>query len=250
MAKLGFNVIEVGCYIPELDFVWHDKKNIDELVKVCDDYGITIWSAHPPENDVLLMPDHKARQDHFELLKRFADFCNQVGAAYMPIHFWLPKNKFEEAGGFTCFDEVVAELCTFFDSYHVLPCLETLRSNASAISNSELLAIVKKNDSRLGMLLDTGHAQISNELHAITLNANRSVKSLHLHDNDGVQDLHRIPGTGVTDWTQFATDLKTIEYNGPIIFEHGGNLPKEKIQPSLEQTMDFYRDVFRQTADA
>ncbi len=244
MAGLGFKILEVGCYVPEFDFNWRNKKSVKELKNICDDNDIIIWSAHPPENDVLLMPDDKARRKHFDLLHEFAEFCNLIGAAYMPIHFWLPISKFREVGKFTCYDEVITELDGFFEKYQIVPCLETLRKNASALGNFELLETIKNKSSNLGMLLDTGHAEISNELNQITLEAKGFIKSLHLHDNDGVNDLHQIPGKGVTDWKQFAESLKTIGYNGPIIFEVRYDSDQEQVQLSLEQIMTFYKKTF------
>ena len=53
-------------------------------------------------------------------------------------------------------------------------------------------------------------------------------EALHLHDNDGVEDLHIMPYTGKLDWERVARSLGDIRYKGTINFEVGfSNIPKE-----------------------
>lgn len=80
----------------------------------------------------------------------------------------------------------------------------------------------------LGFCFDTGHANlvgINFEDFIVTL-GNR-LKVLHIHDNDGVGDLHQIPFTFTrgrenatsTDWIGFINGLRKIGFNGVLSFE-------------------------------
>ena len=80
----------------------------------------------------------------------------------------------------------------------------------------------------LGFCFDTGHANligIDFEKFITTLGAR--LKVLHIHDNDGVGDLHQIPYTftktrenkSSTDWEGFARGLRTINFDGVLSFE-------------------------------
>lgn len=80
----------------------------------------------------------------------------------------------------------------------------------------------------LGFCFDTGHANlvgISMETF-ITGLAGR-LKVLHIHDNDGRDDLHQIPFTfaktrenkSSTDWEGFVRGLKQIDFQGTLSFE-------------------------------
>lgn len=80
----------------------------------------------------------------------------------------------------------------------------------------------------LGFCFDTGHANlvgIDFEDFIVTL-GNR-LKVLHIHDNDGVGDLHQIPftftrsreNTTSTDWKGFVNGLRKIGFNGVLSFE-------------------------------
>ena len=44
------------------------------------------------------------------------------------------------------------------------------------------------------------------------------IEALHLHDNFGEDDLHRMPYTGNIDWDSVLDTLKEVKYKGVINF--------------------------------
>lgn len=80
----------------------------------------------------------------------------------------------------------------------------------------------------LGFCLDVGHANLVglDMCELIHIMGSR-LKVLHIHDNDGVKDLHQIPYTFTrtrdnkpsTDWEGFIRGLREIDYNGVLNFE-------------------------------
>ena len=69
------------------------------------------------------------------------------------------------------------------------------------------------------MALDTGHAHISASAGSETLDAGARLRTTHVHDNDGRQDVHFPPGMGSIDWGGWVTTLDAIDYRGPIVLE-------------------------------
>lgn len=80
----------------------------------------------------------------------------------------------------------------------------------------------------LGFCFDTGHANlvgIDFERFLTTLGSR--LKVLHIHDNDGISDLHQIPFTFTktrenrpsTDWEGFVRGLNEIDFHGVLSFE-------------------------------
>ena len=47
----------------------------------------------------------------------------------------------------------------------------------------------------------------------------KRIKALHIHDNDGRDDLHLAPMTGTINWAVLCECLKQIGYNGDLSFE-------------------------------
>lgn len=80
----------------------------------------------------------------------------------------------------------------------------------------------------LGFCFDTGHANIVGlDFTRFLTTLGSRLKVLHIHDNDGVSDLHQIPFTFTrtrenlpsTDWEGFVRGLRGIGYDGVLSFE-------------------------------
>lgn len=74
-------------------------------------------------------------------------------------------------------------------------------------------------DDNVGLCLDSGHYHcFSMDKFDFTKYKNR-IFAVHLHDNNGKEDEHKIPGDGSLDWSNFLKHLKNCNYNGPITLE-------------------------------
>lgn len=86
----------------------------------------------------------------------------------------------------------------------------------------------KYGDEVLGFCFDTGHANLVGiDFEDFIVTLGKRLKVLHIHDNDGVGDLHQIPftftrsreNTASTDWKGFIKGLRTIHFDGVLSFE-------------------------------
>lgn len=80
----------------------------------------------------------------------------------------------------------------------------------------------------LGFCFDTGHANLVGlDMEQFITTLGHRLKVLHIHDNDGIGDLHQIPFTFTktrenqpsTDWDGFIRGLKAIDFKGALSFE-------------------------------
>ena len=80
----------------------------------------------------------------------------------------------------------------------------------------------------LGLCFDTGHANLVGlDMEDFVTVLGARLKVLHIHDNDGITDLHQIPYTfartrenrASTDWQGFIRGLQNIHYRGVLNFE-------------------------------
>lgn len=80
----------------------------------------------------------------------------------------------------------------------------------------------------LGFCFDTGHANLTGlDFEKFITALGSHLKVLHIHDNDGVSDLHQIPYTFTrtrenlpsTDWEGFIRGLRNIRFDGTLSFE-------------------------------
>ncbi len=80
----------------------------------------------------------------------------------------------------------------------------------------------------LGFCFDTGHANLVGiDFENFMARLGHRLKVLHIHDNDGIADLHQIPYTftrtrennSSTDWDGFVRGLSRAGYSGTLSFE-------------------------------
>ena len=80
----------------------------------------------------------------------------------------------------------------------------------------------------LGFCFDTGHANlVSIDFEDFMTRLGSRLKVFHIHDNDGMGDLHQIPFTftrtrenrASTDWDGFIRGLRAIKFDGALSFE-------------------------------
>ncbi len=70
--------------------------------------------------------------------------------------------------------------------------------------------------------LDVGHCAISGSYaHDMVRTLGKRIHTLHVHDNDGYDDSHQLPGLGKINWLNFMNALKDVGYSGTFNFEAG-----------------------------
>ena len=72
----------------------------------------------------------------------------------------------------------------------------------------------------LGLCFDSGHGHLMDDKGLDHLDEFKDrLMALHIHDNDGITDLHQPPFCGTLDWERFAKILKASPYPREISFE-------------------------------
>jgi sugar phosphate isomerase/epimerase len=80
--------------------------------------------------------------------------------------------------------------------------------------------------SDIGIVLDTGHANLENQIQLFLTQFPDRVMHLHLSDNMGETDEHLGIGYGKINWQQLTTQLKNMHFNGIIMIESVFNVPE------------------------
>jgi sugar phosphate isomerase/epimerase len=87
---------------------------------------------------------------------------------------------------------------------------------------SRLLAFVRSFDTdRIGLCIDTGHANISEgkALPDKIKECGPTLHHVHTSDNFGINDNHMQPGAANVDWRAFYAALEAIDYQGIVMLE-------------------------------
>jgi sugar phosphate isomerase/epimerase len=104
-------------------------------------------------------------------------------------------------------------------------CLENLSPGSGVCDSADFDRIFTACGSkRLGICLDTGHANLAGvDSAAFVRHAGSRLKALHVADNLGQQDNHMLPyGAGTVPWPGVLSALREIGYDGLFNFEVPG----------------------------
>ena len=74
-------------------------------------------------------------------------------------------------------------------------------------------------EDRAGICLDVNHANVGQSLEAFIARLGARIWTLHISDNDGVDEKHWLPGEGVIDWRALLRALRRAGYGGPFLYE-------------------------------
>lgn len=133
--------------------------------------------------------------------------------------------------------EFMKELLETAKEYNVTICLENVPfKNFSIASPASVINFVQTiNDDNFKICLDTGHAIIFDVNPADAVREfGDTIRTLHIHDNNGLADLHRIPYWGIIDWRAFYSALKETNFKGVFSLE---------TQPSPKLPTPIYKEM-------
>ncbi len=84
----------------------------------------------------------------------------------------------------------------------------------------QLRAVLESFDSpRVGYCYDSGHHHGWCKEEPFLERYGHRLAALHLHDNDGVRDLHHLPFDGNIDWKKITRELRETGYSGSVALE-------------------------------
>ncbi len=88
-----------------------------------------------------------------------------------------------------------------------------------------------------GFCLDTGHLLlVGKDVRQAMRQLGDRLEAFHIHDNNGIDDQHMAPYTGILDWDRFIDGLRELQFSKPLNFEtHGAftHFDPELIPPFL-----------------
>ena len=162
-------------------------------------------------------------------LIKFMNVIYETVSVY--IVYLIVKNTYNDRVG-----KIGALLITLFPPF-IMYCSETMAENMAIplflISVYLFIKYIDTLDSDcFTACLDVGHAKLCCEDPAAFVKAlgKKRLGALHVHDVDGIRDLHTLPYFGMGNWDKFTKALAEIDYEGDFTYESGNfdfGKPKE-----------------------
>lgn len=204
--------------------------------------GITINQMHMPY-PVYVPAGEKAVNDYLwkKVAPKSMQICAFFGCPYIVIHgFKLARYLGSEELEWEQTEKFLDFLAPMAKEIGIAICVENLYDGIGGHLVEGPCCHAKKAVERIerlneryhsevmGFCFDTGHANLVGlDFESFLTTLGGHLKVLHIHDNDGISDLHQIPFTftktrenlSSTDWEGFVRGLKRIDFQGTLSFE-------------------------------
>lgn len=199
---------------------------LKEQKKATQNAGIEIYQAHgpwrwPPKDASVL-----DREERLEKMIRSIEGAAILGCNKLVIHPLMPytiEDEEHKKGTYDINLEFMRKLCNAGQKNGVVVCLENMPMLKFSLGSiSEIFEFVKIiNSDYFKVCLDTGHCTMfeMSPGDGVRMLGKEYLYSLHIHDNNGLSDLHNTPFNGVIDWNDFGHALYEIGYQGVISLE-------------------------------
>lgn len=223
----GFPAVEIFCARQHIDY--RDKAQINELGHWFRDSQLTMHSLHSPlySDDCwgksgpqavidITEPVKAKRMNHVDEIKRALEIAEVVPFRYLIQHIGVSGEEVNERRFDSAFSSI-DETRVFAAQRGVEVLLENIPNAFSTAAR--LNDFLTQTHLNLNFCFDAGHAHMSNGIEAEFDLMKDRIRSTHLHDNDGKQDLHLFPKKGTVDWTRTMRLLTSRPGQYPLLLE-------------------------------
>lgn len=229
---------------------------IENIKKTANEYGVVFNQAHAPfpsckEND------EEYNKKMFKAIVRAMEICNILEIGIVVVHPTDISNQEEKKRYNLDFYNRLLPYCV---KYNVKVALENMwgydgvakKIIPNVCSTAEELAeYVDALDKKyFTVCLDLGHCGLVGEdaANMIRILGSDRLTSLHVHDNDGANDIHTAPYFGVMDWNAITRALADIGYTGDFTFEADSfyrGIPEELLLATARYLHDIGRALMK-----
>lgn len=213
IRQAGFTRVHF-CHEWDSDF-FYPPDRIAAIRNEMIDLGLSADIVHASEGREIGwgLDEPAARDAGIDLVKNRIDLAVELGADTIVLHAGAAHSEARQK-------ESMGALLPYAELAGVTIALENLPKDGF----SRVFPLLDEFDAdALGFCFDSGHAAL-NRAHGFDDFADAERRSdrlaaLHLHDNDGVSDQHRLPFNGVVDWHRIARMIAASPFDGCLTLE-------------------------------
>jgi sugar phosphate isomerase/epimerase len=248
----GIPLIEIFCSRKHLDY--RDSAQVSDVAAWFRDSQLKVHSLHSPvySDDEggwsgpqsrinITEPVKSKRIVMVDEIKRALDMVEAFPFRYLIQHIGAKEEEYSEQkldAAFTALEEIVL----FAKQRGVEVLLENLNNRLACAER--LLHFNDITHLNLNFCFDTGHAHVTEGVANSFGMMKDRIKSTHIHDNDGKEDLHLYPQDGTIDWREAMTVLRSRSAQYPLMLElkERADLPPNSLD-AIQRVFDALENV-------
>lgn len=247
IARHGFRQVELWCNYAHLDP--RLGEDVTMVREVLEEEGVRAVSLHAPfEFRGEKLSTEAVWEVWEELMARVLETAQLLEVGFLVVHpvlLCVPSDpRHGEREVVACQEPSLKKVARSAGGRGIRIALENLRrkSTPAFADMRRLVELTRRlGEDNVGICLDTGHCLASglDPLREVDDCASQ-VYSFHLHENDGVEDLHWVPGKGWVDWPRFFDKLRKVNYDGSLILEVWGDKNAEDVMVEARSFAERY----------
>ena len=227
----GIPLVEIFCARQHLDY--HNRAQIAELGHWFRESELKLHSLHSPLHTDeyagrsgphavinITEPVKSKRIPMLDEIKRALEIAETIPFRYLIQHIGVTGQEYDERyvdAAFTALEEI-----SLFARQRGVEVL--LENTPNELASAErLLMFLGTTHLDLNICLDVGHAHMNEGVETAYRLLKNRIRSTHVHDNDGKEDLHLfpmlVPGQGTIDWRRTMQLLRSQDDRYPLLLE-------------------------------
>ena len=221
LADAGIGLVELAGR--QVDWL-EDEKRFAELTAILGQTGVRVYSVHVPfsRSSDISASTPEQWPGIFATARTCIRRLAELGGGIAVVHpSSEPIEDDERPRRLDQSRDALAKLAS------ELPASGTVRLGVECLprtclcrdSTEHLRLLDQVADDRVGVCLDVNHANLREDLCEATRAHGERILSLHLSDNDGIDERHWLPGKGIIDWQGWQQALADTGFSGPLTHE-------------------------------
>jgi len=219
MAEAGFTCVH-WCHHWNTDFLY-SAAEVQQIARWLRDFGLQLLDLHGSHGREKgwCSPREYERLAGIELVENRIEMTARLGGDAVVMH--IPDEP-ADAGEAAAYWDRMRRTLDVLEPSARLHGVRIAIENTPGDNFPTMRRLFDAYDpDYLGLCYDSGHGNIAGNGLECLAEAGERLIAIHLHDNDGVADLHKPPFTGTTDWERLAAVLAASGYAKPVNLEVG-----------------------------
>ena len=194
-----------------------NPERLKSVIGAFQNAGITVWSVHVPGGETIDLshPDYADRG--IDIITRQMDVCARMGVDKVVVHpSFEPIEAMNRPDRLACCAESIRKL----HRPDVRIAIENLPRTCLCNTAPEMQTLLHSLHGTAWACVDVNHShqgKISDMLQGVA----DQLITVHISDDDGVDEKHWYPGEGVLSWPDILNTLADIGYAGCLMYELG-----------------------------
>ncbi len=216
IAEAGFTHIH-WCHHWATDFLY-SKPEVDQIERWLREYGLgllNVHASHGKEKYWVSQTEYQ-RLAGIELVQNRIQMAARLGADVLIVHIPTTIPSYARAVWLVQIQKSLDELEPFARRHGIRLAVENMPGD-----DWEMLeTVLPSYDPRyLGLCYDSGHANLQGNDFSHLEGLKDRLIAVHLHDNDGTGDQHKIPFNGTVDWQALCKVIASSAYQNMVNLE-------------------------------